>query len=240
MKILLTNDDGIHGEGIHALASALKEAGHEILIVAPSMNNSAVSHKLTMREAIPIEKRSEDSYAVGGTPADCVLVALKYLKFLPELILSGINMGMNVGSDVLYSGTVAGALEGAQNGIPSIALSQFLRNNSMDEVKMYFCRAAKYTAEHLEEWVVLARQTAALNVNFPLGEPQGVRICRQAKTLYEMSYTAHEDGLHLTCRSPEEAGEGDIPLLKAGYITITPLGLNMTDFDAIDRWGKGA
>lgn len=240
MKILLTNDDGIHGEGIHALASALKEAGHEILIVAPMENNSAVSHKLTRHTLIPIEKRTEYSYAVGGTPTDCVLVALNYLKFTPDLVLSGINRGMNAGSDVLYSGTVAGAMEGAQNGIPSIALSQCLYKNTQEEINAYFCRAAKLTAENLTAWVKLARETDVLNVNFPRGEIKDIRFCRQVRSTYTVCYVEEEGGLCLDAISENSTQDGDFTAVLDGYITITPLNLNLTDDDAMRRWRNGA
>ena len=240
MKILITNDDGIRGEGLAVLASALQKKGHELIIVAPKENNSAVSHKITMRVPFTLEKLTENSYAVGGTPADCVLVALCYLKIKPDLIISGINTGVNMGSDVLYSGTVAGALEGAQNGLPSIALSQYLKRSFTDEeISIALNRAASIAAEKLPEWFELAKTTGAVNINFPPFEPLGTRVCKQAHTHYNTSYALREDGqLQMQFNPPEPAGDGDIPLIKAGYITLTPLEVDLTDYAALTKWEK--
>lgn len=239
MKILLTNDDGIQGEGIQVLAAALRGRGHEVFIVAPKENNSAVSHKIHMRVAMSLEKRAENVYVLGGTPADCVLVALHYLNYQPELVLSGINMGQNVGSDVIYSGTVAGAIEGAQNEIPSIAFSQYLRTDfTAEETGAALKRAAELAAENLADWAELAKKTGAVNVNFPLREPLGIRFCKQAHTYYNTSYAMTEDGLKMQFNPPVAASEGDIPSLRAGYITFTPLKIDMTDYEALEKWEK--
>lgn len=239
MNILITNDDGIEGEGLKVLVSALTEKGHAITVVAPSENNSAVSHKLTMRSAVKIQKRSENEYAVGGTPADCVLIALAYLKLKPDLILSGINTGVNMGSDVLYSGTVAGALEGAQNRIPSIALSQYLhRSNTAEETSAALLRASRIIAEKLSFWATLSKTTGAVNINFPPCEPLGFRICRQTHTQYNTQYRLEEDGLHMEFHPPKPAKEGDVPNLKAGYVTLTPLKVDLTDDSALEAWEK--
>lgn len=241
MKILITNDDGIDGEGLKLLVSSLKDSGHELIIVAPMENNSAVSHKINMRSAVPIEQRSENEYAVGGTPADCVLVALNYLGIAPDLILSGINTGVNMGSDVLYSGTVAGALEGAQNRVPSLSLSQYLhRRYTPEEVTHSLERAAGIVAEKLSEWAKLAKDTGAVNINFPPCEPLGFRFCKQAHTVYNTRYHMEEDGLHMEFHPPQPAGEGDIPFLKAGYVTLTPLKVDLTDYAALEKWEKRA
>ncbi len=239
MNILITNDDGIDGVGLQTLASVLRERGHKLSIVAPRENNSAVSHKLTMRSAVPLQKISEDEYAVGGTPADCVLIAISYLKIKPDLLLSGINTGVNLGSDVIYSGTVAGALEGAQQHIPSIALSQYLHDfKTEDSLFKALKRAAEMTAAHLSEWLALAKETGALNINFPCVEPLGVRFCRQAYTNYSSMYRLEEDGLHLV-NSPESSEEeSDFRVLKAGFLTITPLKNDHTDYTALQKWGK--
>lgn len=241
MKILLTNDDGIDGEGLKVLAAALIEKGHDLFIVAPKENNSAVSHKIHMRSAISLEKRAENVYALGGTPADCVLVALCYLKLKPDIILSGINTGVNVGSDVLYSGTVAGALEGAQNEIPSIAFSQYLRTWFKEEdVSAALCRAASIAVEKLPQWAELAHDTGAININFPPRDPLGFVFCKQAHTYYNTSYTMTPEGLRMDFNPPEPAGEGDIPKLKEGYVTLTPLQTDMTDYKTLAKWEKRA
>src|ERR671926_1318855 len=122
-RILATNDDGYRSEGIHALARALRDVG-EVTIVAPMSEASAVGHALTLRHPLRIEHISEKLFAVDGTPTDCVNIAVTHvLRMLPDLVVSGINKGWNLGDDVTYSGTVSGALEGALLGIPSLAVS---------------------------------------------------------------------------------------------------------------------
>lgn len=234
MKILLTNDDGIQSEGLISLASALKNEGHEVFVAAPTGNRSAVSHQLTMRGAISVEPRGENIYAIGGSPVDCVLISMFSLGFSPELVLAGINYGGNVGSDVLYSGTVAAALEGAQSGVPSVAVSQFLRpNEPREEIGEKFRRAAKIACENLSLWREFAAKTGALNVNFPDGEIAGIRVCPLSKTIYKSSYSPTEGGLTMDLNPPESTGEGDFTLLRRGYLTLTPLLLDLTDRAAL-------
>lgn len=238
MKILITNDDGIDGIGLKLLVNALKDR-HEIWVVAPKENNSAASHRITMRSAVSFERVSEREYAVGGTPADCVLVSLCYLRLQPDLILSGVNTGVNMGSDVLYSGTVGAAMEGAQNEIPSIALSQYLhRSDTEENIVRSLSRAVSFISENLDLWAEYAEKTGALNINFPPCDPLGVRFCKQAHTRYNTTYREEEGGLRMEFHPPEPAGEGDIPLLKSGYITITPLKVDLTDHQALEGFLK--
>src|SRR5688572_8456277 len=144
-RILVTNDDGVHSEGIHLLAQVLASLG-EVTIVAPIQEASAIGHALTLRRPLRLETIRPGVFAVDGTPTDCVNVALAHvLRGKPELIVSGINKGWNLGDDVTYSGTVSGALEGALLGIPSIAVSTMNRRNEYD-----FPHAAKAAAEIAE------------------------------------------------------------------------------------------
>src|SRR5918996_6246733 len=131
-RILVTNDDGVHSEGIHALAQVLAPLG-EVTIVAPTKEASAIGHALTLWHPLRLDRVGEGVYAVDGTPTDCVNVAIAHvLHGKPALIVSGINKGWNLGDDVTYSGTVSGALEGALLGIPSIAVSTANRRNEYD------------------------------------------------------------------------------------------------------------
>lgn len=246
MKILITNDDGIQGEGLLTLAKALFKAGHTVYVVAPDCNNSAVSHKLTMRERVQVKKCDiggglNNAYRVGGSPADCVLIALCALGIKPDMIFSGINDGQNTGSDTLYSGTVAGAMEGAQNSNPSIALSQRIRiNMDAGEKTALYCRAAEMTVKHLNEWKNLAAEVEGiLNINFPVGELKGITLCRSVRTRYCTSYQYDEGGYLMQFNPPEPVdGDGDIPMLKSGYVTLTPLKLNLTDGETLEKWQK--
>jgi len=123
-RILVTNDDGVHSDGIHTLAEALKPLG-DVIVVAPHIEASAIGHALTLRRPLRIELLRDGVYEVDGTPTDCVNIAFtKLYTTPPDLIVSGINKGYNLGDDVTYSGTVSGALEGALLGVPSIAVSQ--------------------------------------------------------------------------------------------------------------------
>src|SRR5688572_12731324 len=176
-KILVTNDDGVHSEGIHALASALTRLG-EITIVAPHVEASAIGHALTLRRPLRMERLANGAYEVDGTPTDCVNVALTQLfKTPPDLIVSGINKGYNLGDDVTYSGTVSGALEGALLGVPSIAVSLERSSGAYD-----FTQAALAAATIGEG--VLERGLPSrvfININVPPGVPKGMRTTVQAK-----------------------------------------------------------
>src|SRR5919106_1772533 len=176
-RILVTNDDGVHSEGIRALADALKHLG-EITVVAPIQEASAIGHALTLRRPLRVETISPKVFAVDGTPTDCVNVAITHvLKDKPDLIVSGINKGWNLGDDVTYSGTVAGALEGALLGIPSIAVSTQNRRNEFEYEPA--AKAAAATAE-----AVLDRgmpKFTLLNINVPFGQNKGFKVTVQAK-----------------------------------------------------------
>src|SRR5689334_10515629 len=174
-KILVTNDDGIHSEGIIELAKALSSVG-DVLVVAPAHEMSAASHSLTLTRPLRIEKIDSKHFAVDGTPTDCVTLAMNHLSKddRPALVVSGINKGGNLGEDVSYSGTVAGALEASIYGLPGIAVSLVQRAD------FNFVPAAQFAA-HLAAKVLgngLPRGTL-LNVNVPPGPIRGVRITRQ-------------------------------------------------------------
>src|SRR5690348_10086700 len=142
-RILVTNDDGVHSDGLHALADALRRLG-DVLVVAPHIEASAIGHALTLRRPLRLEQVADGVFEVDGTPTDCVNVAVtkSYAGVLPDLVVSGINKGYNLGDDITYSGTVAGAMEGALLGVPSIAVS-LARNQARSD----FGRAAEAAAQ---------------------------------------------------------------------------------------------
>ncbi|HMD36327.1 MAG TPA: 5'/3'-nucleotidase SurE, partial [Vicinamibacterales bacterium] len=176
-RILVTNDDGYRSEGIIALARELQPIG-EVTIVAPVEERSAIGHALTLRHVLRLETVGESVFAVDGTPTDCVNVAVtQVFKGLPDLVVSGINKGWNLGDDVTYSGTVAGALEGALLGIPAIAVS--LRQTRGDYDFTYAARAASTLARAILQQPLPAR--TFLNINVPKGPPKGYRVTVQAK-----------------------------------------------------------
>ena len=182
-RILVTNDDGVRSEGLTALASALEPLG-EVIVVAPAKEASAVGHALTLHYPLRLEQLEERVYAVDGTPTDCVNIAVAVvLKGLPDLVVSGINKGWNVGDDVTYSGTVSGALEGALLGVPSIAVSLKRSRDRMD-----FSDAARAAARVAER--VLAEglpPRTFLNINVPRRVTHGFRVTLQAKRTHVTS-----------------------------------------------------
>src|SRR2546423_14363005 len=170
VRILVTNDDGYRSEGIRALADALRGIG-DVTIVAPMTEASAIGHALTLRHPLRLERIDDHTFGVDGTPTDCVNVAVAHVFHgLPDLVVSGINKGWNVGDDVTYSGTVAGALEGALLGVPAIAVSQRSSRTEYD-----FSHAAKAAAQMAE--ALLQRPLPSrtfLNINVPEGTPKGI------------------------------------------------------------------
>src|SRR5437773_12293670 len=176
MRIVVTNDDGYRSEGLLALADSLKRIG-EVTIVAPVEEASAIGHALTLRHPLRLERIADRVFAVDGTPTDCVNVAVtQVLRTLPDLVVSGINKGWNLGDDVTYSGTVAGALEGALLGIPALAIS--LKSTRAEHDFGPAARAAATLAGALLQRPLPSR--TFLNINVPHGRPKGYRVTVQA------------------------------------------------------------
>src|SRR5262245_53960897 len=178
MRILVTNDDGYRSDGIHGLAAALKSLG-DVTIVAPIEEASAIGHALTLRHPLRLDAISDGVYAVDGTPTDCVNVAITHVfhNQLPDLVVSGINKGWNLGDDVTYSGTVAGALEAALLGVQGLAVS--LRQTRDRYDFSYAAGAAATLAEAMLRRPLPPR--TFLNVNVPKGKPKGFRVTVQSK-----------------------------------------------------------
>ena len=235
-KILVTNDDGVNSEGIHALAQLLVPLG-EVIIVAPIQEASAIGHALTLRRPLRLEAIRPGVYAVDGTPTDCVNVAIAHvIRGKPDLIVSGINKGWNLGDDVTYSGTVSGALEGALLGIPSIAVSTMNRRNEYD-----FPPAAKAAATIAE--AVLERgipKFTMLNINAPFGANKGFRATVQARRNHITVVSERMDPRHRAYYWIEEGennwephDRSDYQAVRDGYISLTPLQPDMTAHDAL-------
>src|SRR5881396_1795573 len=189
IRILVTNDDGVHSDGIKALAEALQPLG-EITIVAPTQEASAIGHALTLRRPLRLEQIAERTFAVDGTPTDCVNIAVTtVLKGMPALVVSGINKGWNLGDDVTYSGTVAGALEGALLGVAAMAVSLKSTRGPYDFGPA--ARAAASIADALLKTPLPPR--TFLNVNVPHGVPRGVRATVQARRNHVTSVAERHD-----------------------------------------------
>ena len=242
-RILITNDDGIHSDGLIKLEEALKEVG-DVYVVAPSSEMSGASHSLTLSRPLRIRQLDERHWSVDGTPTDCVTLALN--KILPEqerpdICVSGINHGGNLGDDASYSGTVAGALEATILGIPSIALSLVARENYDFTHAATFAvvGARKVLDEGLPEGTLL-------NINLPPGEIKGVMVTRQGIKNARPIISEHIDPRgkpyfwigeeYFNTNSVEGT---DYHAVKSGYVSVTPLRADMTDHQAltaIETW----
>lgn len=235
-RILITNDDGVRSEGIHALAAALRPLG-DVIVVAPHLEASAIGHALTLRRPLRMEEVGAGVFEVDGTPTDCVNIAIsKLFTSLPDLVVSGINKGHNLGDDVTYSGTVSGALEGALLGVPSLAVS-LARTTGPYDFGPSAGAAAAIAALVLREG--LAPRTF-LNINAPTGKPKGFRLTVQAKrnhvTIVDercdprgKPYYWIEEGEN----DWEPHDRSDYQAVRDGYVSVTPLQPDLTDYDAL-------
>src|SRR6476661_4862685 len=236
VRILVTNDDGYRSEGIHALAKALGDVG-DVTIVAPVLEASAIGHALTLRRPLRLERIDARVFAVDGTPTDCVNVAIAHVfDGLPDLVVSGINKGWNLGDDVTYSGTVAGALEGALLGVPSIGVS--LRQTRGDYDFHYAARAAAVIAEAILRQPLPGR--TFLNINVPKGEPKGSRVTVQAKRNHVTSVAERHDPKGNPYYWIEEGqnewephDRSDYQAVRDGYVSVTPLHPDLTAHHAL-------
>lgn len=237
-KILLTNDDGINADGLKTLESAVKGLG-EIYIVAPKENKSASSHSFTLRKPIKINEIKKNWYSVAGTPTDCVLAAHHGLfnKTL-NLVISGINDSPNMGDDVLYSGTVAAAIEGTILGIPSIAISyREDKKNSMIAIKLVRGLAQKLLKYGLPKKTLL-------NINIPSGKIKGIKITRMGKRIYkDMAILNNQSNGEFSYildgeLSWEIEKQTDFKAVENNYISITPLHLDMTNYHEITSFSR--
>ncbi len=238
--ILVTNDDGVYSPGIQILAKRLRELD-TVAIVAPDRERSAAGHSMTLHRPLLIEEIKEFMYSVNGTPTDCVNIAVKgLLKETPRLVVSGINKGPNLGDDVTYSGTVAGAIEGILLGIPSFAISLTAREDFL------FAEAAEVavrTAGQVLEQGLPAGTLLNINVpNLPISEMEGTRITRLGKRIYHQMTVERVDPrgkkyYWIGGGEPDwEREEGtDLDAVDRKYVSITPLHLDMTDYSSFDR-----
>lgn len=236
--ILLTNDDGVESEGIHALAAALAPLGR-VVICAPVGEASAIGHALTLARPLRLRTLSADIHAVDGTPADCVNIAVAHVLHghLPDVVVSGINKGWNVGDDVTYSGTVGGALEGVLLGRPAVAVSM-QRGSAYD-----FTHAAAAGAAVTRE--VLAQglpPRVLLNVNVPQGTPTGWATTIQAARTHTTNVLRRDDPWGRPYYWQDEGrvewavrDNTDYEAVKAGRISVTPLHADLTAHAALAR-----
>jgi 5'-nucleotidase len=248
MRILLTNDDGIHAPGFAVLEAIASSMSKDVWAVAPAEEQSGAGHSLTLSRPIRLRKHGSRRYSVSGTPTDAVMMALAHLmkENPPDLILSGVNRGANLAEDVTYSGTVSAAMEGALAGVRSIALSQVYAKEGLgDEVPF---AAAEAWAERVIKPLVEAPFTPGtlINVNFPALAPdsvKGIRVCRQGIRDYgrlriierndPRGYRYYWFGLAPTIETPGHVT--DLEVVADGYIAVTPLYLDLTHEQGLDQ-----
>lgn len=237
-RILVTNDDGIYSEGLRKLADVCREIG-DVTIVAPDREQSAASHALTLNRPLRLLQIQKDEWIIDGTPSDCVNMAiLKVMKEArPDLIVSGINFGPNLGDDVTYSGTISAAFEGALLNVPSIAFSALVGEHfSFDRCAEFAGRLTRLALEQHRDASII------LNVNFPVADFAGVKITRLGKRIYSEGIIERRDprGRKYYWIGGEppvwHPGQGtDFEAIQEGYVSITPLHLDLTHHESIPR-----
>lgn len=244
MRVALTNDDGIHAAGLRAIYKALLDAGHQVEVIAPMTEQSAVGHSITIHDPLRVKKIVEENfvgYGIYGTPTDCVKLGIsELLTERPDIVVSGINAGANVGPDILYSGTVAAATEGAHLGFPALAVSH-------DSFKPSDLAAhARYAVALMERipWNELPpRRVMNLNLpDRPVERFEGLRLCHQTSAIWKDWYYRREDPRG----NPYWWLDGNIPpekvttgsdkgLLTDGWATLTPLKFDFTDMPTLEK-----
>ncbi len=241
MRILVTNDDGIHAEGLLALERIAATLSDDVWVVAPEVEQSGASRALTLTTPLRVRQLSPKRFAIGGTPTDCVLIGVQDLiqGGKPDLVLSGVNRGQNLGEDVTVSGTVAGAMQGMAVGVPGIALSQAIAKYHDDEEALF------HTAEHYAPGIIRRLLKAGwphdviININFPDLEPEEVstvEVCAQGIRDVQNGHAERRTDLRgrdyywMGWRGlPDNSPEGtDLYAVRHGRISVTPLHIDLT------------
>ncbi len=251
-QILLTNDDGFDAVGLKALIEALKTIA-KIIVVAPAKNKSACGHSLTLDRPLRLDNIDDDYYKIDdGTPTDCVFISLNNLfkeEFKPDLVISGINIGANMGEDITYSGTAAGAMEAVLQGIPAISISQVCRDKCNDIKNGWDFALAKETIAKIAKKILDGNfpleERKFLNINIPpiqANECNGIKITKAGFREYGNDTHRHLNprgeefywiGLHPLIWKESQNKDCDFEAIKANYISITPIKLDMTSYDDI-------
>jgi 5'-nucleotidase len=241
--VLITNDDGIYARGLEALVRALGK-DRRVFVVAPEVEQSAVGHALTLTQPLRVKKIKKNGdffgYGVSGTPADCVKIALNELLIpSPRILVSGINLGANVGINVIYSGTVSAATEGAMMGLSSLAIS--LDSDQSSDFRTA-AEVARRLVNYLEQVPLPAGVSLNCNVpNLPLEELRGIRLVRQGTFRFLEKFDKRVDPRENiyywqagSLPSPDEAPDTDHALLSQGYVTVTPIGYDLTHYPSLE------
>ncbi|HCL79020.1 MAG TPA: 5'/3'-nucleotidase SurE [Synergistaceae bacterium] len=253
MDILLTNDDGVFAPGIIALATRLTEGGHRCFVVAPDRERSSIGHAITLNRPLRLWMLDRSPYpercsvrACDGTPSDCVVLAVEEVLPKPDILLSGINCGPNLGDDLTYSGTVSAAMEGLILGISSIAVS--LNCEEADPRRHYETAAAVVLTllSHIETTPLPKDVLLNVNVpNRPLASIRGIRVTRKGIRQYEEKITRRTDPegrtlFSMAGRVADQLDEGsDVWAVAHGYVSVTPIHMDMTHYPSLEALQKG-
>lgn len=237
-RILITNDDGVHAAGIKLLAKIASAISDDVWIVAPETEQSGVAHSLTLHQPVRIKQYGDKQYSVSGTPTDSVMFAHQVIMVdtPPDLVFSGINIGSNVGDDVTYSGTVAGAMEATLLNVPAIAFSQFFAEEK--DLENGWKTAEHFAPQVIDRLLKMTWQDGVfMNVNFPACRPnqvQGIAAVPQGKRVFKVNLHERLDPKKRTYywigsnRNEAMTENCDVDLLSKDYVTITPLHLDLT------------
>jgi 5'-nucleotidase len=243
MRILLTNDDGIHAPGLAALERIAATISDDVWVVAPETDQSGLSHSLSMNNPLRLRKASEKRFAVNGTPSDCVIMAARRIMGgKPDLILSGVNSGTNVADDVTYSGTIAAAIEGTLLGVPSVALSQGYNYDDVGQRLVPWETAEAHAPAIIKKLFDFGFPDNILyNVNFPNrapGDIAGVTVTKSGRLAHGLHVDERRDGrgnpyFWLTYKREKQEIEAgtDLAAMRDGLISVTPLRLDLTAYD---------
>ncbi|MGM0622955.1 MAG: 5'/3'-nucleotidase SurE [Campylobacterota bacterium] len=252
--ILVTNDDGFESDGLTALVQALQPLGR-VIVVAPTINKSACGHSLTLDKPLRFVQIEDDFFKLDdGSPSDCVYLSLhSLLEKAPDLIVSGINKGANMGEDITYSGTAAAAMEASLQGVASIAISQVC-NSRCEDLHMHgytlAAQAAYKVAKDILNGDVILPKRRFLNINVPPIVPhecQGYKITKAGHRIYGNDLSTHRNprgleyhwiGLHPLEWIPSEKKDCDFEAIKQNYISITPIQMNLTSHEEIEGLQK--
>lgn len=246
MRILLTNDDGIHAPGLQSLERIARALTDDVWICAPEYEQSGASRALTLADPIRVRKLDPRRFAVEGTPTDCVMMAVQQLieGAKPDLVLSGVNRGQNIAEDVTLSGTVAGAIEGMALGIPSIALSQSM-NYFHDEIVAHWETAEAFAPGIIQRLLEVGWPVdVVMNVNFPALAPESVKAVEVTRQGFRDGHLRHMDKrtdlrgrdyywMGFTAKASQPAEGTDLRAIYEGRISVTPLHIDLTHHETV-------
>jgi 5'-nucleotidase len=250
MRILVTNDDGIHAAGLKLLEDVAGRLSDDVWVIAPETDQSGVSHSLSLNDPLRLREISPRRFAIKGTPTDCVIMAMRHLmrELRPDLVLSGINRGQNLAEDITYSGTIAGAMEGTSLGVPSMALSQAYGPGGRDSIRW---RCAERHAPHVIRRVLDAGipRNVLVNINFPDCEPdevRGVAVTAQGQRSQELlAIDARVDGrgnpyfwIAFAKGKVTPANGTDLWAVADKRISVTPLQLDLTHEPTLTKFAQ--